>query len=110
MRLRTGRRRARGERSRRCGSLVTGFLSVRQGPVVAGVRPSTGIHLARGRRVRAFRRPVRQPAQDDLLRPGAAAALDALESHGVRQSVVSGNIRAVAELKLRFFGLDQHID
>lgn len=38
--------------------------------------------------------------------PGAVAALNALADAGVRQTVVSGNIRAVAELKLQVFGLD----
>lgn len=41
--------------------------------------------------------------------PGAAAALNALAACDVRQTVVSGNIRPVAEIKLRTFGLDQHI-
>jgi phosphoglycolate phosphatase-like HAD superfamily hydrolase len=42
--------------------------------------------------------------------PGAAAALDALAAAGVRQTVVTGNVRAVAEIKLSVFGLDRHID
>ncbi|MDH6221478.1 HAD family hydrolase [Streptomyces pseudovenezuelae] len=41
--------------------------------------------------------------------PGAAAALDALAAFGVEQTVVSGNIRPVAEIKLQVFGLDRHI-
>ena len=41
--------------------------------------------------------------------PGAAAALDALNAGGVQQTVVSGNIRSVAEIKLQVFGLDRHI-
>ncbi|MFH8886274.1 HAD hydrolase-like protein [Streptomyces californicus] len=42
--------------------------------------------------------------------PGAAAALAALaEMEGVVQSVVTGNIRPVAEIKLQVFGLDTHI-
>ncbi|WP_116211705.1 HAD family hydrolase [Streptomyces olivoreticuli] len=42
--------------------------------------------------------------------PGAAAALDAVASlPGTEQTVVSGNVRAVAEVKLRAFGLDRHI-
>ncbi|MEW2578318.1 HAD family hydrolase [Streptomyces syringium] len=42
--------------------------------------------------------------------PGAAAALDALaEVDGVEQTVVSGNVRAVSEIKLQVFGLDRHI-
>ncbi|MEV4924065.1 HAD family hydrolase [Streptomyces roseoverticillatus] len=41
---------------------------------------------------------------------GAAAALDAVASlPGTGQTVVSGNVRAVAEVKLRTFGLDRHI-
>ncbi|GAB2880665.1 haloacid dehalogenase-like hydrolase [Streptomyces deserti] len=41
--------------------------------------------------------------------PGAAAILDALDADGVDQTVVSGNIRPVAEIKLQVFGLDRHI-
>ena len=42
---------------------------------------------------------------------GAAAALDALAKvDGLRQTVVSGNVRRVAETKLAVFGLDRHID
>ncbi|MFJ8141128.1 HAD family hydrolase [Streptomyces sp. NPDC096013] len=40
---------------------------------------------------------------------GAAAALDALAALGIQQTVVSGNIRPVSEIKLQVFGLDQHI-
>ncbi|REK91095.1 HAD family hydrolase [Streptomyces inhibens] len=43
--------------------------------------------------------------------PGAAAALEALAAKsGIRQSVVSGNIGAVARIKLEVFGLDRRID
>lgn len=43
--------------------------------------------------------------------PGAANALDAVAKlDGVRQTVVSGNIRRVSEIKLQVFGLDRHID
>ncbi|MFF3375761.1 HAD family hydrolase [Streptomyces sp. NPDC002680] len=41
--------------------------------------------------------------------PGAAAALNALNSADVRQTVVSGNVRPVAEIKLWVFGLDRHV-
>ncbi|GEC09641.1 haloacid dehalogenase [Streptomyces spinoverrucosus] len=41
--------------------------------------------------------------------PGAAAVLDALDADSVQQTVVSGNVRPVAEIKLQVFGLDQHI-
>ncbi|WP_328981067.1 HAD family hydrolase [Streptomyces mirabilis] len=41
--------------------------------------------------------------------PGAAAALNALDAYGVRQTVVSGNVRPVSKIKLQVFGLDQHI-
>ncbi|MET9879273.1 haloacid dehalogenase-like hydrolase [Actinacidiphila glaucinigra] len=42
--------------------------------------------------------------------PGSAAALDAFAGlRGVVQTVVSGNVRAVAEIKLQTFGLDRHI-
>lgn len=43
--------------------------------------------------------------------PGAARALDAVAKlDGVRQTVVTGNVRRVAEMKLAAFGLDQHFD
>ena len=42
--------------------------------------------------------------------PGAAAALAALDARGVRQTVVSGNVSAVAKIKLQVFGLDRHIE
>lgn len=42
--------------------------------------------------------------------PGAAAALDALAAAGCVQTVVTGNVRAAAEIKLSVFGLDTHID
>ncbi|MFJ2510520.1 HAD family hydrolase [Streptomyces griseoviridis] len=41
--------------------------------------------------------------------PGAAAVLAALDAQGVRQSVVTGNIRASAEVKLTVFGLDRYL-
>ena len=43
--------------------------------------------------------------------PGAATALEALAKvDGLRQTVVSGNVRRVAETKLAVFGLDRHLD
>ncbi|WP_121710002.1 HAD family hydrolase [Streptomyces sp. E5N91] len=41
--------------------------------------------------------------------PGAAASLAALAERGVRQSVVTGNVRAAAEVKLAVFGLDAYL-
>jgi phosphoglycolate phosphatase-like HAD superfamily hydrolase len=41
--------------------------------------------------------------------PGAAAVLAALADRGVRQSVVTGNVRAAAEVKLAVFGLDSYL-
>ncbi|MCG7203942.1 HAD family hydrolase [Streptomyces arenae] len=42
--------------------------------------------------------------------PGAAAVLAALADHGVRQSVVTGNVRQAAEVKLAVFGLDSYLE
>jgi phosphoglycolate phosphatase len=49
------------------------------------------------------------PAQ---VRPmaGAAGAIAALASAGIRQSVLTGNIRPLAELKLGLAGLGDHLD
>ncbi|MEU6222229.1 HAD hydrolase-like protein [Streptomyces sp. NPDC047042] len=41
--------------------------------------------------------------------PGAALLLAALEERGVRQSVVTGNVRQAAETKLAAFGLDNYM-
>ncbi|MFJ8331358.1 HAD family hydrolase [Streptomyces sp. NPDC094437] len=41
--------------------------------------------------------------------PGAAAVLAALADAGVRQSVVTGNVRRAADVKLAVFGLDTHL-
>jgi phosphoglycolate phosphatase len=42
--------------------------------------------------------------------PGATAALGALTSRSVRQSVLTGNVRAMAAVKLAPFGLTEHLD
>jgi phosphoglycolate phosphatase len=42
--------------------------------------------------------------------PGAAAALAALAGPGIRQSVLTGNIRPLAALKLGAAGLTDHLD
>ncbi|MEJ8654690.1 HAD hydrolase-like protein [Streptomyces sp. MS1.AVA.3] len=42
--------------------------------------------------------------------PGAASALDALAAAGVRQTVVTGNVKGAAKVKLGVFGLDTHIE
>jgi phosphoglycolate phosphatase len=41
---------------------------------------------------------------------GAAAAIEALHSPGIRQSVLTGNIRPLAALKLGLAGLGNHLD
>nr|WP_281364774.1 HAD hydrolase-like protein [Streptomyces typhae] len=41
--------------------------------------------------------------------PGAAAVLARLADKGVRQTVVTGNVRAAAEVKLAVFGLDGYL-
>ena len=42
--------------------------------------------------------------------PGATAAITALARSGARQSVLTGNVRPLAELKLRLAGLGEHLD
>lgn len=41
---------------------------------------------------------------------GAASVLDALANRGFLQTVVTGNVRAAAEIKVATFGLDHHLD
>ena len=62
---------------------------------------------ALGRRVAALDGSV----QDEVhALPGAAAAIAALAAAGARQSVLTGNIRPLAVLKLRRAGLGDHLD
>ncbi len=42
--------------------------------------------------------------------PGAAAAIAALAAAGFRQSVLTGNVRPLAELKLGLAGVGEHLD
>ena len=42
--------------------------------------------------------------------PGAAAAIAAVAAAGLRQSVLTGNVRPLAALKLRRAGLGEHLD
>jgi len=62
---------------------------------------------ALGRRVAALDGSVQTEVR---ALPGAAAALAALAAAGVRQSVLTGNIRPLAALKLAAAGLGQHLD
>ncbi|MCP2337949.1 HAD family hydrolase [Actinomadura rupiterrae] len=63
-------------------------------------------HLAKG-----YRDRVPEMQQRGRALPGAAKALAVLaEEPGVVQSVLTGNIRPVAETKLAAFGLDEHLD
>ncbi|MGR6998806.1 HAD family hydrolase [Yinghuangia aomiensis] len=42
--------------------------------------------------------------------PGAYAAINALHEAGAVQTIVTGNVRAVAEIKVSTFGLNTHLD
>lgn len=42
--------------------------------------------------------------------PGAAASIAALHRDGFVQTVLTGNLRSAAEIKLRVAGLDEHLD
>jgi len=62
---------------------------------------------ALGRRVAALDGSVRDEVR---ALPGAAAAIAALASAGARQSVLTGNIRPLAAVKLAAAGLGEHLD
>lgn len=49
-------------------------------------------------------------ARDQPAYPGAAESIDALHQAGFVQTVLTGNVRAAAEVKLRVAGLDQYLD
>jgi len=59
----------------------------------------------------ALAQVVYGPVQADVrAMAGAAAAIEALHSPGIRQSVLTGNIRPLAALKLGLAGLGNHLD
>lgn len=63
------------------------------------------------RLVEGFDAARRELADRGWVLPGAAATLAALAGDAaVHQSVLTGNLRAVARLKLEVFGLDTHLD
>ncbi|MEV2218478.1 haloacid dehalogenase-like hydrolase [Nocardia vinacea] len=49
-------------------------------------------------------------ARDQPPYPGAAEAIVSLDERGFVQTVLTGNLRAAAEFKLRVAGLDTHLD
>ncbi len=58
-----------------------------------------------------YRARIRELAVRGRALPGAAAAIGALAAAGsFVQSVLTGNLRGVAEVKLRAFGLTSHLD
>jgi phosphoglycolate phosphatase len=77
-----------------------------------GLQPGGGLLDAFTRQIVAeFRARAGDMAAAGRVLPGAAAALAAVRAlPGVSQSVLTGNLYALAELKLSVFGLDRHID
>ncbi|MFJ9369840.1 HAD family hydrolase [Nocardia sp. NPDC101769] len=49
-------------------------------------------------------------ARDQPAYPGAAATIEALNARGFVQTVLTGNLRSAAEVKLRVTGLNLHLD
>src|SRR5262249_42116441 len=49
-------------------------------------------------------------ARDQPAYPGAVETIEALHRSGIVQTVLTGNLRAAAELKLRTAGLDHYLD
>ncbi|MFE3100528.1 HAD family hydrolase [Nocardia tengchongensis] len=49
-------------------------------------------------------------ARDQPAYPGAEATIEALHARGFVQTVLTGNLRSAAEVKLRITGLNQHLD
>jgi phosphoglycolate phosphatase len=77
-----------------------------------GIEPSDQ-HLARFAEALAAGYEAKVPVlrQRGRALPGAAAALEALDSvPGVMQSVLTGNLKPVAITKLAAFGLDRYLD
>jgi phosphoglycolate phosphatase len=74
---------------------------------LAGVPPS-----AAGPFLAALERVAEADGVPGPVRPlaGAAAAIAALAAAGIRQSVLTGNVRPMAALKLRRAGLRDHLD
>jgi phosphoglycolate phosphatase-like HAD superfamily hydrolase len=58
----------------------------------------------------AFAASLDELSRRGRLLPGALAALAALRAESAVQSLLTGNVRALAEMKLRAFGLAEHVD
>ena len=74
---------------------LTGISVSAVGPFLAALEQAAGAGAVPG--------PVRPL-------PGAAAAIAALAAAGVRQSVLTGNVKPMAALKLERAGLGEHLD
>jgi phosphoglycolate phosphatase len=58
----------------------------------------------------AYEAGAERLAREGTALPGAAAALEALAGPRTVQTVLTGNVRLVACVKLAVFGLDRHVD
>ncbi len=78
----------------------------------SGVADREGLYeLFAGEQARGYASRLGELRRRGRALPGAAEALRALGGHaGVAQSVLTGNTRPAAEIKLRAFALDEYLD
>ncbi|MFE6860730.1 HAD family hydrolase [Nocardia sp. NPDC057668] len=81
--------------------------------VASGISPEAaenGIERFAAELARVMAAGERELARDQAAYPGAEATLQALHDRGHIQTVLTGNLRSAAEIKLRVTGLNSHLD
>ncbi|WP_084161543.1 HAD family hydrolase [Nocardia sp. BMG51109] len=81
--------------------------------MASGVRPEVaegGVERFHEVMARVMSEGERELARDQPAYPGAADSIAALHEHGLVQTVLTGNLRVAAEVKLRVSGLDRYLD
>ncbi|MBB5110524.1 phosphoglycolate phosphatase-like HAD superfamily hydrolase [Micromonospora echinospora] len=81
--------------------------------IASGVDPSAaeaGIHAFRQAIAAVMQEGRQELAEVQPPYPGAAASIAELREHGFIQTVLTGNLRSAAEVKLHVAGLDEFLD
>ncbi|WP_433567306.1 HAD family hydrolase [Nocardia sp. CA-151230] len=81
--------------------------------LASGVSPEIaeqGVRRFHQQLARVMEEGKEELARDQPAYPGAAATIEGLNAHGFVQTVLTGNLRSAAEVKLRVNGLKLHLD
>ncbi|WP_280267931.1 HAD family hydrolase [Nocardia wallacei] len=81
--------------------------------IASGVQPEVaegGVERFHEVMARVMSDGEQELARDQPAYPGAADSMTSLHEHGFVQTVLTGNLRVAAEVKLRVSGLDRYLD